>query len=69
MPDGPPHEREREFAKYPGFKRCYIRAFKRMLDANPRFDWTTGEEVFQWWMDFDFSKTNPQSESLFEGVD
>jgi phosphoadenosine phosphosulfate reductase len=59
-------EREREFRRWPGYERCYKRAFQQMLDAHPRYEWKTGEEVFDWWMNFDFSKTNKQPEKLFE---
>lgn len=42
-----------EFERYPKYKRAYIRAFQRMLDAysDERLtDWESGEDVFNWWM-------------------
>ena len=42
-----------EFERYPKYKRAYIRAFQRMLDAysDERLtDWESGEDVFDWWM-------------------
>jgi len=45
--------RVREFEKYPKYKRAYIRAFQRMLDAYSEerlTDWETGEDVFKWWL-------------------
>lgn len=56
-PMGGVHQREREFARYPMFKRAYIRAFDKMLIAREEkglktFDmWTDGEGVFRWWME------------------
>ena len=47
-----------EFARWPGFQRNYILTFDRMLEARKarwkEYDaqsWTTGEEVFHWWME------------------
>ena len=47
-----------EFARWPGFQRNYIRTFDRMLEArkarrkeDDAQSWTTGEEVFHWWME------------------
>lgn len=43
-----------------------------MIDAwsdevkKDRSRWTTGEEVFDWWMCFDFSKQTEQKEVLFD---
>lgn len=65
-PMAPPHERKREFDRWPGYERCYKMAFQRMLDAHPRYEWKSAEDVFEWWMNFDFSKTNKQKEQLFE---
>lgn len=62
-------ERERQFARWPGYEKCYKRAFQRMVETHHRYEWKTGEEVFDWWMNFDFSKTNQQPEKLFEEVE
>lgn len=47
--------REREFERYPSFKRAYIRAFDRMVqsrtaEGKTKGGWQDGESVFQWWM-------------------
>lgn len=46
--------RLREFDRYPKFKQAYIRAFQRMVDNNNAAgkvqEWTTGEEVMEWWL-------------------
>ena len=43
-----------EFLDYPTYKRAYIRAFDRMLKAYDNRQWkynfTTGEQVFRWWI-------------------
>jgi phosphoadenosine phosphosulfate reductase len=43
----------REFARWPKFKEAYIRAFDAMLtlhrDRNYRKNWSSGQEVFDWW--------------------
>lgn len=51
--------RQAEFARYPTYRRAYIRAFDAMLDerrARGKTDgsWATGatgEDVFHWWME------------------
>ena len=53
------HGREIEFAKWPGDKRLYIKAFQKMLEERARrgkleggVRWgETAEDVFHWWMD------------------
>ena len=46
--------RMRQFEEYPTYKRAYIRAFDKMLDARKerwsKTDWKNGEEVFEWWV-------------------
>ena len=48
-------KRWKEFADYPTFKLNYMKAFDRMLLERRKkgltFKWTTGEEVFLWWME------------------
>lgn len=56
-----PKLREAEFARWPGYKKLYIRAFDEMLKERQRRgrtdgSWkngTTGEDVFNWWMEYD----------------
>ena len=47
--------REKEFADFPTYRRAYIRAFDKMLDAihakGKTTIWKTGEDVFLWWME------------------
>lgn len=47
--------RERDFARYPKFKRLYIMAFDRMIEernkTDRKSDWKNGEEVYHWWME------------------
>lgn len=47
--------REKEFADFPTYRRAYIRAFDKMLDAihakGKTTIWKTGEDVFRWWME------------------
>lgn len=49
--------RWKEFADFPTYKRAYIRAFDKMLDAihaaGKETKWKTGEDVFLWWMQDD----------------
>lgn len=53
--------REIEFARWPTYRRAYIRAFEKMLDVRKERGkmngtWrieTTGEDVFNWWMEYD----------------
>ena len=47
--------REKEFIRYPKYKRAYIMAFDRMVDARTaagktKGNWPDGESVFNWWM-------------------
>lgn len=49
--------RNRDFARYPTYKKAYIHAFDRMLEARDRDGLKpfgngvkTGEDVFHWWM-------------------
>ncbi len=47
--------REKEFADFSTYRRAYIRAFDKMLDAihakGNTTIWKTGEDVFHWWME------------------
>jgi phosphoadenosine phosphosulfate reductase len=48
--------REREFERWPKYKLNYIKAFQRMVDKRIEdgleTKWTTGQEVFDWWMEY-----------------
>ena len=43
-----------DFARYPAYRRAYIRAFDAMLAARTEnrgeSDWKTGEDVMRWWL-------------------
>lgn len=46
---------EDEFERYPAYKRNYIRAFDKMLekrraDEKATTIWSSGQEVFDWWL-------------------
>lgn len=47
--------RLKEFSDFPTYKRAYIRAFEKMLEAihasGKQTKWKTGEDVFRWWME------------------
>jgi phosphoadenosine phosphosulfate reductase len=51
--------REVQFKRWPKYKDAYILAFQKMLEARENaglksYDFgTTGEEVFNWWMEYD----------------
>lgn len=45
----------RDFDRWPNFRKAYIKAFSKMLDArkaglSKKDDWQTAEEVFEWWL-------------------
>lgn len=48
-------KRYKEFADFPKYRRAYIQAFDRMLEARAAKGlcnkWESGEEVFLWWME------------------
>ena len=49
--------RLKEFADFPAYKKAYIRAFDKMIDARKSSGlgvnekWTSGRGVFEWWME------------------
>lgn len=49
--------REREFLRWPAYRRNYIAAFDRMIEARCRdglaTSWRDGLDVFRWWMEYD----------------
>lgn len=66
--------REREFLRWPQYKKLYINAFDRMLEERRRRgkmdgSWrtgTTGADVFNWWMEYDIL---PGQIDLFEEME
>ena len=59
--------RWKEFSDYPTYKRAYIRAFDKMIEAihaiGKPTKWKNGYDVFLWWME---DKNIPGQYSLFE---
>ncbi|MDP2643785.1 MAG: phosphoadenosine phosphosulfate reductase family protein [Desulfobacterales bacterium] len=55
---------EKEFARWPHFKRLYIKAFRQMVERRVidglETEWKTGEEVFDWWIANKREKPNKQ---------
>lgn len=55
------HGREQEFMRWPGYKNLYIQAFEKMLKVREergkmQGTWrmgTTGQDIFNWWMEYD----------------
>ena len=52
------HGREREFARWPEYKKLYLLAFDKMLEERKRRGkiterWHTAEDVYNWWMEYD----------------
>lgn len=46
---------EKDFTKYPHYKKLYVNAFKKMLENMDNRNikhttWKTGEDVFEWWV-------------------
>lgn len=66
--------REREFLRWPQYKRLYIHSFDRMLEERRRRgkvdgSWrsgTTGLDIFNWWMEYDIL---PGQMDLFEELE
>ena len=52
---------KKEFAMYPKYKECYIRAFDRMIknrrERGLPTSWNSGEECFTWWVGDDPNQT------------
>ena len=57
---------EKELEMYPKYKQAYIRAFDRMIDRRLKLgkhcDWTTGQEVMDWWL-----QKNKKDKNLIPG--
>lgn len=42
---------KKELDRYPGFKKLYLKAFERMLNAfDKESTWKTAEDVMKWWI-------------------
>lgn len=75
-PMGGRNGRLRGFERWPKYKEAYIRAFDRCVKARirdglkykgPHKKWTTGQEMFDWWMTDDkkFYKKNKKQVEIF----
>lgn len=64
--------RRSEFLRYPKFKANYIRTFNRMIKSPFFLDhpcsWTSGEEVFDWWVAERPPKVDVNQVSFFDVV-
>ena len=62
--------REREFAKWPKYKKAYLNAFEKMLVERNRkgkkTEWMTATDVFNWWMKYDVL---PGQYNMFEDAE
>lgn len=62
--------RYKEFNDYPKYKLNYIRAFDRMLEhrkergLGSKVEWTSGKDVFKWWMGEDVNQISFFGEDL-----
>lgn len=41
---------KKEFALYPKFRDNYIRSFDKLVNALPDKTWSSGEDVYRWWV-------------------
>lgn len=48
-------EKQKDFARYPAYRRNYIKAFERLIktrkDQGMDVAWSSGEEVMDWWIE------------------
>lgn len=66
--------REEEFARWPKYQQLYINAFEKMIEERIRRGnkegtrriWTTGKDVFNWWMGYD---TIPGQMDIFDFIE
>lgn len=52
-PMGGGMHQEREFKRWPAYRKMYLQAFDRMIKAHPDVkykNWTNAEECFNWWV-------------------
>lgn len=62
------HIKEREFLRWPTYKRAYLITFEKMLQERERrgkktVKWDSALDVFRWWMEYDVL---PGQYDLFE---
>lgn len=66
------NSREREFARWPKYKKAYLNAFEKMIAERARRGtkgnntWMTATDVFNWWMEYDVL---PGQYNMFEDVE
>lgn len=65
--------RETEFTRWPKYKQLYLNAFERMLEERKRRSkgsaWTTAEDVFRWWMEYDVLPGQISTEDYLEMIE
>lgn len=68
-PMGGPKGMKKDFEKYPKYKAQYLRCFDALLERRKKrgleskFDWKTGQDVYNWWIREDAS-AKPSEEEL-----
>lgn len=64
--------RWKEFADFPTYKRAYISAFQKMLEAikssGVETRWESGEDVFLWWMEDENVKGQLSLDDIFSDL-
>ncbi len=62
--------REREFIRWPKYKKAYLNAFEKMrlerIRKGKKTDWTNATDVFNWWLGYDVL---PGQYNMFEDVE
>lgn len=67
--------RERDFIRWPKYKKAYLNAFEKMISERERRNrrkdnwkesWMTATDVFNWWMEYDVL---PGQYNMFEDVE
>lgn len=70
--------RIRQFARWPRYEKLYKKAFRKCLEARKQkgqewnethtvtADWTDGDAMFEWWMDDNRIKGDPDQTVMFE---
>ena len=72
-PLGGPHSQKRELERWPQYRKLYVSAFEKMIEARRRAGktehatmWNTGEDVMRWWMGYN---TKRDLDRLFMPLD
>ena len=59
---------KRELEMFPEFKKMYLRAFQRCVEAKPlsRYGWRTGQDLYDWWVSGKGVEYNEDQLTLFD---